>query len=186
MKLYLKYDIQKICKRVVEEQFDKLDLPYDIQGFGEAEIKETISGTKLKQLHSMLNSYGIEIVETQKSILVQKTKDAIIELVYMEESLPVSKFSAYLAKKLKHSYGYISNVFSDVTFTSIENFIILQKVERAKELILTNELNFTEIAWKLNYSSSAHFTTQFKNTTGLTPSAFQRIIRKRRGIDPNH
>ncbi len=162
---------------------DKLDLSYDIIGFGKAEIKESVSATKLKHLHSFLNGYGIEVVGTQKSILVQKTKDAIIEMVYMEENLPTSKISSYLSKKLKHSYGYNSNVFSDVTFTSIENFIILQKIERAKELILTNELNFTEIAWKLNYSSSAHFSTQFKNTTGLSPSAFQRIIRRRRNID---
>jgi AraC-like DNA-binding protein len=103
-------------------------------------------------------------------------------MVYLDEELPESKISAYLAKKFKHSYGYLANIFSDVTFTSIENFIILQKIERAKELILTNNLSFSEIAWKLNYSSSAHFSTQFKKTTGLTPSAFLRIIKRRRDV----
>ena len=182
MRIYLKYDINAICKKIVEEQLDKLKLPYSMVGFAEVEIKEQAPAAVIKQLQTHLKNYGIEIVETQKSILVQKTKDAIIEMVYMEEKLPVSKMSTYLAEKLNHSYGYISNLFSDVTFTSIENFIILQKIERAKQFIATNELNFTEIAWRLNYSSVAHFSNQFKNITGLTPTAFQRIINKRRSI----
>ncbi|MNE76645.1 DNA-binding transcriptional regulator AraC [compost metagenome] len=90
------------------------------------------------------------------------------------------KSSVFLAEKLNHSYGYLSNVFSEVTYSSIENFIILQKIERAKQLIIINEMSLTEIAFLLNYSSVAHLSTQFKNTTGITPSAFQRIIKKRR------
>jgi len=111
--------------------------------------------------------------------LVQKIKDAIIELVFMEDSNNY-KSSVFLAEKLNHSYGYLSNVFSEVTYSSIENFIILQKIERAKQLIIINEMSLTEIAFLLNYSSVAHLSTQFKNTTGITPSAFQRIIKKRR------
>ena len=183
MKLNLKYDIKAVCKKIIEEQLNKLELAYTQIGFGEVEIKEPVTQEKIMQLHHFLNHYGIEIVETQKSILVQKTKNAIIEMVHMEEKLPVSKISTYLAKKLEHSYGYISNLFSEVTFTSIENFIILQKIERAKELITTNELTFSEIAWRLNYSSVAHFSSQFKNTTGITPSAFKRIINRRRDIE---
>jgi AraC-like DNA-binding protein len=133
-----------------------------------------------------LNDYGIEIVESNKNILVQKIKDAIIEMVYVEDKLPVSKISAYLADKLSHSYGYISNVFAEVTYTSIENFIILHRVELAKKLITIDELSFTEIAHKLNYSSLSHFCTQFKNITGLTPSTFKRIIIKRRETAMNN
>jgi AraC-like DNA-binding protein len=180
MNLYIKYDINIVCKKILQEQMEKLQLPYSSIGYGEVEIKETISNYKLKQLSAVLNNYGIEIVGSHKSIIVQKIKDAIIEMVYMEEKLPVSKTSSYLAEKLKHRYGYISNLFSEVTYTSIENFIILQKIERAKQLLITNELTITEIAWKLNYSSVAHLSNQFKNVTGLTPSAFQRIINKRR------
>lgn len=88
----------------------------------------------------------------------------------------------YLAEKLNHSYGYISNLFSELTYTSIENYIILQKIEYTKQLIINNQLSLTEIAYKLNYSSVAHLSTQFKNTTGITPSAFQRIIKRRREI----
>lgn len=184
MKLYLKYDIGVICKKILEEQLEKLHLSYSLIGFGEVEIREAESSDKIKELQSNLHHYGIEILESQKSILVQKTKDAIVEMVFMEENLPSSKISAYLAKKLNYSYGYIFNLFSEVTFTSIENYIILQKIERAKQLLATGELNITEIAYKLNYSSVAHFSNQFKNTTGLTPSAFQRIIKKRRSINP--
>jgi len=180
MKLFLKYDFNKVCKAILEEQLEKLQLPYYVLGLSELEILNTPSETEIKQLQEQLLKYGIEIVETPKRILVQKTKDAINEMVYEKDNLPVSKISDYLAGQLHHSYGYLANLFSEVTYTSIENYIIIQKIERAKQLILTNELTFTEIAYKLNYSSVAHFSTQFKNVTGLTPSAFQRIIRKRR------
>lgn len=180
MKLFIKYDINKACKRLLQEQLDKLELNYNIVGFGEVELKDQVTAERVRQINQALEEYGIEIVETQKNIIVQKIKDAIIEMVFMEDNLPSSKISFYLSEKLGYSYGYISNLFSDATFTSIENFIILQKIERAKQLITTNEYTFTEIAWKLNYSSVAHFSTQFKNATGLTPSAFQRIINKRR------
>ncbi len=179
MTIYIKYDINAICKKILQEQFDKLGLDYLLIGIGEVEIKENISDLKLKQLTSGLKNYSIEIVENYKSILVQKIKDAIMEMVYIEEKLPNSKTSTYLADKLKHSYSYISNLFSDVTYTTIENFIILQKIERAKQLLIINELTITEISWKLNYSSTAHFSNQFKNITGLKPTTFQRIINKK-------
>ncbi|MGL6126435.1 helix-turn-helix domain-containing protein, partial [Chryseobacterium artocarpi] len=111
--------------------------------------------------------------------LVQKIKDAIVELVFSDEIIPV-KASIYISEKLNHSYGYLSNLFSEVAFTSIENFIILQKIEHAKALIIRNKQSLTEIAHKLNYSSVAHLSTQFKNTTGITPSQFQKIVGKRR------
>jgi len=180
MNLYIKYDMPVTCKRILQDVLDKFQLDYSMSSFWEIEIREDLSGQKLSELSSGLNNYGIEIVESHKSILVQKIKDAIIEMVYMEDKLPLSKTSSYLADKLKHRYGYISNLFSEVTYTSIENFIILQKIERAKQLLITNELTITEIAWKLNYSSVAHLSNQFKNVTGLTPSMFQRIINKRR------
>ena len=180
MKLYIKYDINEICKKILQEQLDKLQLSYALLGYSEVEIREDISTDKLKELYVGLNNYGIEVVESSKNILVQKIKDAIIEMIYLDDKLPSAKISSYLADKLTHSYGYISNVFAEVTYTSIENFIILHRIELAKKLITINELSFTEISHKLNYSSLAHFCTQFKNTTGLTPSAFKRIIIKRR------
>ena len=179
MKLYLKFDANTAFRRIIQDQLSKLQIQYAYLGFAEIEIDDNVSNEGMNELNTNLNNYGIEIVETQKSILVQKIKDTIIEMVNMEERLTTSN-SAYIAEKLKLRYGYLSLVFTEVTYTSIENFILLQKTERAKQLISTNELTFTEIAYMLNYSSVAYFSNQFKSITGITPSAFQRIINKRR------
>jgi len=179
MKLCLKFDTNIAFKKIIQEQLDKLQMKYNYLGFAEIEIDDAVSGVQMRKLDACLNIYGIQIIENQKSVLVQKIKDAIIEMVCKEEKLPTSN-SAYLSDKLKQRYGYLSSVFTEITYTSIENFILLQKAERAKQLISTNEFTFTEIAYTLNYSSVAHFSNQFKSITGIAPSTFQRIISKRR------
>jgi len=180
MKIFLQYDIQKMCAAILEEQLGQFELNYTVLGTGEVEFLTPPDTQTLKIIQEQLKKYGIRIIETPKNILVEKIKEAIFEMVYKEDDLPASKISTYLSGKLHHSYGYLSNLFSETTYSSIENFIILQRIERAKQLLLTDELTVSEIAWKLNYSSVAHLSTQFKNVTGLTPSAFERIIRKRR------
>lgn len=179
MKAFLKFDFNVLTKKILEQKLGEIGLNPVILSFGEVEFLENISTEKMKEMTVLLNEFGIEIIENQKSILVQKIKDTITEMVNSEEPLSV-KSSVYLTEKLNHSYGYLSNLFSEVTYTSIENFIIIQKIELAKNLIINNQLTLTEIAFKLNYSSVAHLSTQFKNITGITPSAFQRIIAKRR------
>ncbi|MEW5677287.1 AraC family transcriptional regulator [Flavobacterium enshiense] len=181
MKAFLKFDFPILSKKFLEEKLSVFDVKFNITGFGEVEFLENLSSEKLEEITNLLNSYGVEVIENQKSILVQKIKDAIVEMVF-QENAPNIKSSVYLSEKLNHSYGYLSNLFSEVTYTSIENFIILQKIELAKQLIVNNKLTLTEIAFQLNYSSVAHLSTQFKNTTGITPSAFQRIIAKRREL----
>lgn len=180
MKLYIRYNINTTSKLLLQEQLDKLGLTCELTGLGELEVKNGISDEQHNQLSVVLKKYGIEILDDRISALVQKTKDTIIEMLYLEEKLPPSKISFYLAQKLNYSFGYISNLFSEVTFISIENFIIIQKIERVKQLIIADELTFTQISSKLNYSSSAHLSWQFKKITGLTPTAFQRIIKRRR------
>jgi AraC-like DNA-binding protein len=180
MRFYIKYNISTVCKNLLQTHLDNHKLSYNLLGLNELEILEPVSETKLDQLVRTMKSQGIEIVEDSQMIIIQKIKDLITEMVYQEDKLPSSKISIYLSEKLNRSYKYISSLFSTLTYTSIENFLILQKTERAKQLIITNELSISEIAWKLNYSSVAHFSTQFKNMTGLTPTAFQRIINKRR------
>jgi AraC-like DNA-binding protein len=182
MKFYIKYDFNAACKKILEEQLDKAGVSYTLLGSREVEIKQSISTKKMNLLCAGLGNYGIEIIESQKNILVQKIKDTIVEMVYLDETQSPLRASDYLSEKLQYSYGYLSNLFSEVTFTSIENFIILQKIERAKQLITTTEFSVSEIAWELNYSSVAHFCTQFKGVTGLTPTVFQRIIKKRRKL----
>lgn len=179
MKAFLKFDYNLLTKKILEDKLMSFGYKFSILGFGEIEFYENVPEDKIEELREEFLEYGITIIENQKSVLVQKIKDAIHEMVYGEEILNV-KVSVYLAEKLNHSYGYLSNLFSDITFTSIENYVIIQKIEFAKQLILNNKLSLTEIAFRLNYSSVAHLSTQFKNTTGITPSAFQRIISKRR------
>lgn len=181
MKAFIKFDINVLTKKLLENLLTPFDIKFRIIGFGEIEFLEKVPQNKIEELTVILNEYGIEIIENQKSILVQKIKDTIIEMVNSEDPLSV-KSSVYLADKLDHSYGYLSNLFSEITYTSIENYIIIQKIELAKILIINNQMTLTEIAYKLNYSSVAHLSTQFKNITGITPSAFQRIVKKRREI----
>ncbi|MEC4005725.1 AraC family transcriptional regulator [Flavobacterium sp. SUN052] len=181
MKLYLKFDFNTIAKIHLDTLLNESNLKYKNIGFGEIELLEAVSDEAFTNLNLKLNSNGIEIIENQKSIFVQKVKDLIIEMVQNPENVNV-KSSIYLSEKMNYNYSYISNLFSEVTYTSIENFIILQKIELAKQLIIANELTLTEIAFNLNYSSVAHLSTQFKNTTGITPSAFQRIIIKRKEL----
>ena len=183
MKLHVRYDIHTTCKIVLQEQLDKLELPYTLTGLGEREIKEAVGFEKYKELENSLAKYAIEIIDDPKNLFTQKIKDAIVEMVYLEESLPSITISAYLTEKLNKNYNYIAGVFSEVTFTSIQNYINLQKIERAKQEIIEGKDTLTEIAWKLNFSSVAHLSNVFKKNTGLTPSAFLRIIKKRNETD---
>ncbi len=178
MKIYLKFDSVIACKKIIQEQFEKLNLQYEYIGFAEIEIDDSVSSNVLNKINNSLYDYGIEIVENQKNILVQRIKDTIIEMVYMEDKLSGSN-SSYISDKLKLSYGHLANVFIEVTYSSIQNFIIFQKMERAKHLISTTQLTFTEISYMLNYSSVAHFSSQFKTVTGIMPSTFQRILKRR-------
>lgn len=185
MIVHFKFDFQSVCKKVLKEYLDKHNLEYKILGFGEVELLKKPNKDVYNAFVSDLETYSVSVVENQKTILVQKIKDAIIDMVFNEDTVVNLKISAYLSDKLGHSYGYLSNLFTEVTYTSIENFTILQKIEYTKQLIIKENLSLTEIAFKLNYSSVAHLSTQFKNTTGITPSAFQRIISKRRKMSSN-
>ena len=183
MKVFVKFDINKVCTTVLENVLNDVNIDHKMVGFGEVDLTKPLAQDTAQELSDKLGKYGIEVVQNQKSILVQKIKDAIVDMVFNEENTVNVKSSVYLAEKLDHSYGYLANLFSEVTYTSIENFIILQKIEYTKQLILKGNLSLTEIAFKLNYSSVAHLSTQFKKTTGITPSSFQRIIKKRKELN---
>ena len=180
MKIYIKYDINVACRTIVQEQLAKLGIEYDLQDLGEIQIPNGIPSEVFAQLQENLKRYGIDILNDQKSQLIQRIKNTIIEMIN-QDKLPASKISLYLAEKMNMNYSYISTLFSEFTHSSIENYIILQKIERAKKLLL-QELSLTEISYMLNYSSVAHLSGQFKKTTGLSPSVFKKIIdgRKRR------
>jgi AraC-like DNA-binding protein len=180
MKLFLKYMVSIRCKMLVKVELEKLGLRYKTVELGEAEIEEDISQTQWNELNKALKKSGIELMEDKKSILIEKIKNIIIELVhYSEEPLEIN-FSEHLSTKLNHDYTYLANLFSETQGVTIEHFHIMHKIERIKELLVYDELNITEIAWKMHYSSVAHLSNQFKKMTGLTPSFFKKIKQKKR------
>ncbi len=180
MKIYIKYMVSIRCKMLVKAEMEKLGLHYRTVELGEVEMEENLNPEQWNALNTNLKKSGIELMEDKKSILIEKIKNVIIELVhYSEEPLDI-KFSQYLSQKLNHDYTYLANLFSETLGITIEHFLIVHKIERVKELLIYDELNITEIAWKMHYSSVAHLSTQFKKITGLTPSFFKKIKDKKR------
>jgi AraC-like DNA-binding protein len=168
------------CKMVVKSELEKLGLDYTVVEIGEAEIKEDISTEKMNQLNKALKKSGLELMDDKKSILIERTKNIIIELVHYSDDRLRINLSDYLSEKLNYDYTYLANLFSEVQGTTIEKFFINHKIERVKELLVYDELNLKEIAFKLHYSSVSHLSSQFKKVTGLTPSHFKQIKQKRR------
>ena len=173
------------CKMVVKSELEKLGLHYTTVELGEAEIKEDLSAVQLEHLSDALGKTGLEVMDDKKSILVEKIKTIIIEMVHYDEEEIKIKLSDYLSEKLNHNYTYLANLFSEVKGTTIENFYLSHKIEKVKELLVYDDLTLTEIAYKLHYSSVAHLSNQFKKLTGLTPSHFKNLKHKRRGSREN-
>jgi len=168
------------CQMVVKAEFEKLGLRYIDVKIGEVNTIEDISGEQLEQLDIALRKSGLELMDDKKSILVEKIKSAVIELVhYTDEQIKIN-LSDYLSEKLNYDYTYLANLFSEVKGITIEKFYLTHKIEKVKELIVYDELNLSEIAYKMHYSSVAHLSNQFKKITGLTPSHFKELKNKRR------
>jgi AraC-like DNA-binding protein len=170
---------------VVKSELDKLGVNYTTVELGEADIRESLSPAQLDRLSLALKKSGLELMDDKKSILVEKIKAVIIELVHYNEEQIRLNLSDYLSEKLNHNYTYLANLFSEVKGTTIENFYLAHKIEKVKELLVYDELNLTEIAYKLHYSSVAHLSNQFKKMTGLTPSHFKNLKHKRRSTLEN-
>ncbi|MCX6285050.1 MAG: helix-turn-helix transcriptional regulator [Bacteroidetes bacterium] len=168
------------CKMVVKTELKKLGVHYVAVDLGEADIKDDISEEQLANLDIALRKSGLELMDDKKSLLVERIKMVIIELVHYTEDQIKINLSDYLAEKLNHNYTYLSNLFTEVKGTTIEKFYLAHKIEKVKELLVYDELNLTEIAYKLHYSSVAHLSNQFKKMTGLTPSHFKQLKNKRR------
>ena len=180
MKLYIKYMVSTRCKMAVKDALRELGLHFILVDLGEVDIMENISTEQRDQLKIALLNSGLELMDDKRAVLIEKIKNAIVEMVHHSDEIIKINFSEYLSEKLNHDYTYLANLFSEVQGTTIEQFIISHKVERIKELIIYDELNITEIAWKMNYSSVAHLSNQFKKVTGLSPSHFKQLKDKRR------
>lgn len=180
MKIYIKYMVSIRCKMVVKAELDQLGIHYGAVDLGEVMIHGSISAEQRERLKTELAKSGLELMDDKKAMLIEKIKNVIVEMVHYNDEIPRVKNSEYISAKLDFDYTYLANMFSEATGTTIEHFIIAHKIERAKELMLYDELNLTEISYKLNYSSVSHLSSQFKKITGLTPTFFKHLKRKKR------
>lgn len=167
------------CKILVKAALEALGISYASVDLGAVELAEPLSAEQENALRSSLKSIGLELLDDKKSILIEKIKIVIIEMIHYTDELPTVNYSDYISMKLNYDYNYLSNIFSEVKGTTIRNFINMHKIEKVKELLLYDELNLTEIACKLHFSSVAHLSSQFKKITGLTPSYFKKLRRIR-------
>lgn len=180
MIIYIKYMVSLRCKMLVESVLNELELAHHIVELGTVELLEDLTTEKREQLEKELLKSGLVLMEDKKAVLIEKIKHIIIEMVHYSDQLPQINFSNFLSEKLGYDYTYLANIFSEVKGTTIEHYLIANKIERVKELLLYNELNLTEISYLMNYSSVAHLSAQFKKATGLTPTYFKQLKAKRR------
>ena len=184
MKLYIKYMVSIRCKLFVKEELRKLGLHFVMVNLGEVEIMEDITPEQRVLFQDALMLAGLELIDDKKAVLIENIKKVVVEMVHYADELPSIKFSNYLSEKLHYDYTYMANLFSCTEGVTLEHFIVLHKIEKVKELIMYDEMNMTEIAWKLQYSSVAHLSNQFKKVTGLSPSHFKHLkVRRRSNIE---
>jgi YesN/AraC family two-component response regulator len=179
MKLYIKYMVSLRCKMVVKAELKNLGLPYQSVELGTIKLPNQPTAEQRELLRAALLRSGLELLDDPKAILIEKIKCVIIEMIHYDEDLPKVNYSDYISEKLGYDYTYLSNTFSEVKGSTIQHFIITHKIERAKELLLYNEYNLTQICYMLHYSSVAHLSNQFKKVTGLCPSYFRKLKNKR-------
>lgn len=167
------------CKMVVKDELCGLGIGYNQVELGTVELAEPISQEQREQLNKNLLKSGLELMDDKKSILIERIKNSIIEIIHYSDEMPKENFSIHLSQKLGYDYTYLSNIFTEVKGLTIQQYIIIHKIEKVKELLLYDELNLSEIAYKLHYSSVAHLSSQFKKVTGVTPSFFKQLKLKR-------
>lgn len=168
------------CKMVVKSELQKRGLHFTTVQLGEVEVMENMPKEQIDNLNASLKKTGLELMDDKNSILVEKIKTIIIELVHYTDDQIKINLSDYISEKLNHNYTYLSNLFSELRGTTIEQYFLSHKIEKVKELLVYDELNLTEIAYKMHYSSVAHLSNQFKKMTGLTPSHFKNLKNKKR------
>jgi len=173
------------CKLLVKEELKKVGVDSIAIDLGVVEIPDGITDEQRLKLRENLLSSGLELLDDNKSILIERIKNVITEMIHYLDEPPSENYSAYISEKLNYDYTYLSNIFSEVKGITIQQFIILNKIERVKELLLYDELNLTEISYKLHYSSVAHLSNQFKKITGLTPSYFKKMKKARKSTLEN-
>lgn len=178
--MYVKNMACKSCVAYVQEALDEMDIVPIKVGLGEIETKKDVSDEEKRELNKRIKKVGLELLEKKQGVIIEKIRNVMVDFVYHSDEKPNVNFSTLLSDKLNHSYTYLSNFFSEVEATTIEQYLISLKIERVKEMIILEEFNLSEIAFKLHYSSAAHLSNQFKKVTGLSPSHFKKLKEKRR------
>lgn len=179
MKIFIKYMVSLRCKLMVKQELKKLGIKYVVIDLGVVEILEDITCEERNQLKKNLLKSGLELLDDQRSILIERIKNIVVEMVHYSDELPEINYSDHISEKLGYDYTYLSNIFSEVKGITLQHYIIMHRIERVKELLLYDELNLTEISYRLHYSSVAHLSNQFKKVTGLTPSFYKQLKQKR-------
>lgn len=167
------------CQIVVRDELDRLDLEYESVKMGEATLIEPIAPGKIDALKQALLKSGLEIIDDKKSKLIEKIKAIVIEHIHYSEEPLKGKFSSFIAEKLQYDYTYLSNLFAAANGITLEHYIINNKIEKVKELLLYDNLKIADIAHRMNYSSAAHLSKQFKKVTGFTAKYFKELKRIR-------
>lgn len=181
MQLYIKNMVCNRCISVVAQELSDLGIGYTSVRLGEVEVPEKLSDRQHSQLKERLTAHGFQLLDDKKSVLISQVKTAVINYIHHDESKNVKvNLSAHIAETVGRDYNYLSGLFSEVEGITIEKFVILQRIEKVKELLVYGELSLSEIAWKMGYSSLAHLSGQFKKITGLTPSDYREIRDKKR------
>lgn len=180
MYIYIKFMVSQRCLQLVTSEFLKKGIiPFRV-ALGEIELLEQPADEVMDELRVILLQSGLEIMEDKKAILIQRIKNVVIEMVHYSKEPPKTNFSHFLSEQLGYDYTHLANLFSEVTGTTIEQYMICNKIERVKELLIYGEYNLTEIAYQLHYSSVGHLSNQFKKVTGLTPTFFKLLKDKKR------
>lgn len=176
--LYIKNMVCDRCISAVRQALDKLGLAPISVKLGTAKVKGKLDAGMREAIRLSLEKEGFKLLEDKQQQTVEKIKNAIIELVHYNEKQQTVNLSSYISTKLHADYSSLSKLFSECTRMTIEKYFVLQRVERVKELLFYGEMSVSEIAMKMNYSSVAYLSTQFKSVTGITPSQFKAMNTK--------
>lgn len=180
MNIFFKYNLEAACRTLLTEKLNKYNLDCTVTGMGSATLNSPVPLEQYHALRNELSAYGIDIIDNRKAVLTQQVKQIIMTVITYDKAAPLVKISSYISEKLGENYRTVSQAFSEVCHMTIESFIIHYKIELAKQLLITENVSLTEISYRLNYSSVAHLSNQFKKITGFTPSAFQKLCMRRR------
>lgn len=172
------------CKMVVKAELEKAGITAKSVELGEIEIEKEPTPAQISKFDLAIKALGFERIDDKKSRIIEKIKNCIVSLIHHSGDNIKTNLSDFISDKLHYDYSYLSNLFSEVEGTTIEKYFIVQRIEKAKELLVYNELSLSEIADRLGYSSAAYLSSQFKKVTGLTPSFYKSLKEhKRQNID---